>query len=68
MLPSPPVEMTPISTFYVRDNGLGIRPQHMELIFAMFKRLHPRDDYGGGTGAGLTIAKKLSNAMVELSG
>jgi signal transduction histidine kinase len=59
VLPSPPVGMTPISTFYVRDNGLGIRPQHMEMIFAMFKRLHPRDDYGGGTGAGLTIAKKI---------
>jgi chemotaxis family two-component system sensor kinase Cph1 len=59
VLPSPPVGMTPISTFYIRDNGLGIRPQHMEMIFAMFKRLHPRDGYGGGTGAGLTIAKKI---------
>jgi signal transduction histidine kinase len=59
VLPSPQVGITPISTFYVRDNGLGIRPQHMEMIFAMFKRLHPRDDYGGGTGAGLTIAKKI---------
>ncbi len=59
VLSSPPVGMTPISTFYVRDNGLGIRPQHMEMIFTMFKRLHPRDDYGGGTGAGLTIAKKI---------
>jgi light-regulated signal transduction histidine kinase (bacteriophytochrome) len=59
VLPSPSVGMTPISTFYVRDNGLGIRPQHVEMIFAMFKRLHPRDDYGGGTGAGLTIAKKI---------
>jgi light-regulated signal transduction histidine kinase (bacteriophytochrome) len=59
VLPPPPVGLTPISTFYVRDNGLGIRPQHVEMIFAMFKRLHPRDDYGGGTGAGLTIAKKI---------
>ncbi|MBC8061323.1 MAG: hypothetical protein H7Y18_11755 [Clostridiaceae bacterium] len=24
----------------------------------MFKRLHPRDKFGGGTGAGLTIVKK----------
>jgi light-regulated signal transduction histidine kinase (bacteriophytochrome) len=60
--------MTPSSSFYARDNGLGIRPQHMETIFAMFKRLYPRDDYGGGTGAGLTIAKKLLNAMAELAG
>jgi signal transduction histidine kinase len=59
VLPSPSVGMTPGSTFYVRDNGLGIRPQHVGMIFAMFKRLHPRHDYGGGTGAGLTIAKKI---------
>jgi signal transduction histidine kinase len=58
VLPSPSVGMTPSPTFYVRDNGLGIRPHHMEMIFAMFKRLHPRDDYGGGTGTGLSIAKK----------
>jgi signal transduction histidine kinase len=25
----------------------------------MFKRLHPRDSFGGGSGAGLTIVKKL---------
>ena len=57
--PVPSVGITPSSTFYIRDNGIGIRPHHMERIFAMFKRLHPRDDYGGGTGAGLTIAKKI---------
>jgi two-component system, chemotaxis family, sensor kinase Cph1 len=58
-LPSPSVEMTPVLVCYVRDNGIGIRPHHIEMIFAMFKRLHPHDDYGGGTGAGLTMAKKI---------
>ena len=28
-------------------------------IFRIFKRLHPRDSFGGGTGAGLTIVKKI---------
>jgi signal transduction histidine kinase len=58
-LPSPSVGMTPVSTCYVRDNGIGIRPHQVAMIFTMFRRLHPHDDYGGGTGAGLTIAKKI---------
>jgi two-component system, chemotaxis family, sensor kinase Cph1 len=45
--------------FYVRDNGIGIRPQHCESIFRMFRRLHHRDQYGGGTGVGLTLAKRI---------
>ncbi len=45
--------------FYVRDNGIGIREKHQGKIFRIFKRIHARSKYGGGTGAGLTIAKKI---------
>ena len=46
-------------TFYVRDNGIGIPDRHLETVFRIFKRLHARDQYGGGTGAGLTIVRKI---------
>jgi signal transduction histidine kinase len=45
--------------FYVHDNGIGIPEKHHDAVFRIFKRLHGRDKYGGGTGAGLTIVKKI---------
>ncbi len=47
------------TVFYVRDNGIGIPEKHYASVFKMFKRLHARDAYGGGTGSGLTIVKRI---------
>ncbi|MEB3312064.1 MAG: ATP-binding protein [Snowella sp.] len=46
-------------TFYIKDNGIGIQEKHFDTIFRIFKRLHALNKYGGGTGVGLTIVKKI---------
>jgi light-regulated signal transduction histidine kinase (bacteriophytochrome) len=57
--PNAPTAAAGHDIFYVRDEGIGIDKRHYEQVFRLFKRMHGRDEYGGGVGAGLTIVQKL---------
>ena len=54
---------TPMSAgetvFYVRDNGIGIAAERIPAVFQIFHRLHGQEAYGGGTGVGLTLVKRI---------
>ncbi len=52
------VEDTSPLRYYVRDNGIGISEDSRERIFEIFRRIHGKDEFGGGVGAGLTIARR----------
>jgi signal transduction histidine kinase len=44
--------------FSVRDNGIGVAPQHRTMVFGLFKRLNAKGKFPG-TGIGLAICQKI---------
>jgi signal transduction histidine kinase len=47
--------------FHVRDNGIGIPPEHHERVFGLFNKLDVKAE---GSGIGLTLVKRI----IELQG
>jgi signal transduction histidine kinase len=44
------------TVFHVRDDGIGIDPEHHDRIFGLFNKLDPQSE---GTGIGLSLVKRI---------
>lgn len=51
-------DKTKVCRLEVVDNGLGFDEKYLGRIFAVFQRLHSREDYEG-TGIGLAVCRKI---------
>ena len=49
--------------FYVEDEGIGIAPERVALVFERFEHLEGKDKKYEGTGLGLSISKGLANLL-----
>jgi PAS domain S-box-containing protein len=55
----------PVLHFYVKDTGIGIKPDKIDTIFERFHKLEDDRRVYAGTGLGLTISKRI---VEELGG
>jgi signal transduction histidine kinase len=50
--------------FEVSDTGIGISPDHLQLIFEEFSQIeHPLQRRSKGTGLGLPVCRKLAELL-----
>lgn len=53
------VEKADVYVIRIQDNGIGIDASQQERVFGIFQRVLGREEYAGGTGAGLAISKRI---------
>ncbi|WP_228989555.1 ATP-binding protein [Streptomyces sp. DH8] len=53
------VDAGTVTALVVRDNGIGIPAGQQADVLQLFRRLHRRDERGGGSGVGLAVVKRI---------